>query len=334
MVKTIKWILKAMVAGIMTIGILSAFTMVYSHSGVHVGNETGATDYKWEPNQFKSSMEEGFAWLRMNGDGFNNSFCLSTTECMDILLMGSSHMEAVNVPDDKNVGYILNQMLPDKTTYNIGMSGHTIYHCARNLKDAVTHYNPRGFVIIETDKVSLDKDMMQRVLDNELPVIKSHDKGMMYMIQKYIPCIQPFYRELGNWISAGKRVYASSNSKECTDTDEYGSMLNSFIGSIKNSAQGRKVIIVFHPKTELAENGRLKEEELRSVEEFRSACAKNGVVFVDMYDDFSREYESSHELAHGFANSAVGAGHMNETGHRLMAERLTMVVRDLENGIE
>ena len=53
MVKTIAWFVKAGIAGVIALGLLSAFTIIYSYSGVHIANDTGTTDYKWESNQFR-----------------------------------------------------------------------------------------------------------------------------------------------------------------------------------------------------------------------------------------------------------------------------------------
>ena len=73
MLKTIKALMKIGSAGLIALVFLSWFTIVYCNSGIHVTNSSGATDYKWEPNQLKSTMSEGFAWLHMDKNGFNNS---------------------------------------------------------------------------------------------------------------------------------------------------------------------------------------------------------------------------------------------------------------------
>lgn len=149
MFKVVRWILKAGIAGVVSLIILSAITIAYSHSGVHVSNETSATDYKWESHQFRSNMTEGFSWLRMNGDGFNNSFEIAESKNMDILLVGSSHMEAVNVAKNRNVGFLLNESFEELTTYNIGVSGHTIYQCVNNLPNAISYYNPENISLLK-----------------------------------------------------------------------------------------------------------------------------------------------------------------------------------------
>ena len=338
MFKIISWCVKAGVAAIVSLVILSLFTLVYSYSGVHITNETGATDYKWESNQYKSIMNEGFSWMKMNADGFNNSFNLADTDHVNILLMGSSHMEAVNVPGNTNVGYLLNNKeLSEFVTYNIGISGHTIYQCVNNLSNAVKFYNPSSYIIIETDRISLDEEKMREVIDGCFPVIPSYDSGLMYTLQKYIPCLLPFYRELGNWIAMDNsqaEVKSVEEEKNKDYSESYIILLNSFFDKLVNSADSRKVIILYHPEMILDDEGLLKSENKESVEIFQKVCSEHGIAFVDMYNDFCREYTENHKMAYGFINTKVGVGHLNETGHRLIAERLGAVIKELKDGTE
>lgn len=340
MIDIIRWAIKACTAGIISIGILSLLSLPYSHSGVHIISETGATDYKWESGQFRSNMEEGFSWLKMNKEGFNNSFDLEEGDCVDILLMGSSHMEAVNVAGDRNTGFLLNEMLPDTITYNIGISGHTIYRCANNLGDAVACYNPQKYIIIETDSVDLEESLMKEVIDHTLSPIPSHDQGIMYAVQKYVPCVLPLYRQLVNWISASVLSGADAlptveaEMRQSKYDDGYMESLDRFIGEISSMASGRKVIIIYHPDTVIDETGNLEKDDEVAVQFFQEACDGNGITFISMYEEFETLYTSDHKLAHGFSNTAVGYGHLNDMGHVLIARRLADEIRILEDVTE
>lgn len=158
----LKIVLRIFTSGIVSLTILSVIVCFIAYSGVHVNNESEATDYKWEQNQYKSTIFEGFAWLRFDNEGFNNA--VDRQENIDILLMGSSHMEACNVASDENVGYLLNKELPNYT-YNIGTSGHTLYSCIHNLESVLSFYQPRKYVVIETATIELEKEYMQSVMD-------------------------------------------------------------------------------------------------------------------------------------------------------------------------
>ena len=99
MKKIICIFLKLLISGVISILILSVFCFFYSYSGIHIVNDTFATDYKWQSNQFKSNMTEGFAWIKLDKYGFNN--VNSHIDDIDILLMGSSHMEAVQIKQEE-----------------------------------------------------------------------------------------------------------------------------------------------------------------------------------------------------------------------------------------
>lgn len=98
--------MKVCVSGVVALVILSTFTLLYCNSGIHIVNHSGATDYKWEPGQLKTTMTEGISWLRMDENGFNNAY--PKEDKVNNLLMGSSRMEAVNVSPESNTAYLLN----------------------------------------------------------------------------------------------------------------------------------------------------------------------------------------------------------------------------------
>jgi len=184
--------------------LLSGFVFFYSNTGVHINNPDGSTDYVWMPGQIKATASEGYAFFRMDRNGFNN---VSTKERnIDILLMGSSQMEAVNVHPTKNTASIINGLNEELYCYNIGISGH----------QPITQIDAKGMFI--------EKDVEHRMA-------------------------------------------------------------------------------------------------------FSQACTNLNIRYIDMTDDFKNYYESKHVLAHGFNNTAVGVGHLNEHGHMLIAKRIAEEIK-------
>ena len=92
-------ICKIILAGVVTIAILSAFSVVYYHTGLRIPSDSGNTDYHWEPNTLISNMKESYSWIITDVNGYNN---VSVPDSVDILLMGSSHMEAFEVSQNDN----------------------------------------------------------------------------------------------------------------------------------------------------------------------------------------------------------------------------------------
>ena len=323
MASILKSAFRILFAGIVSIIILSGFTIVYCNSGIHITNTTGATDYKWESRQLKSTMSEGFSWFHMDGNGFNNSYPAKGDVIN--LLVGSSHMEAINVNHKKNVGYLLNEMIPGYT-YNIGMSGHQVYNCVRNLPDAIETYKPSGYVFLETDSVELDVESMKKVIGGTYPHIPSYDTGIIYQIQKYVPAIKHLYNKIDVWRS----VTGSSSKAEKVFDEEYEKILGQFLtkAQLDASKTDAKLVIFYQPRTSIDETGSIiNSTDQRALEIFKSKCAENEIVFVDMTAPFTELYEKEYVLAHGFSNTAVGVGHLNEAGHKVIAEALTQAIK-------
>jgi hypothetical protein len=322
MMRCVKAILKCLIAGVAAMGLLTLFVLVYGHSGIHIANPSGATDYKWRANQYKSTMTEGFAWLRMDGNGFNNR---DIPEKTDILLMGSSHMEAVNVDQSETTASCLADYLRGDTVYNIGTSGHTIYQCAKNIENAVREYSPSGFVVVETDRVVLRNEEMERVLDGELPTIPSYDSGLLFYIQRYCPAMKAIYKQVVDWRAAGKNDEDPDMAKE----EMHPELLDRFLSKMRSDCGAdRELLSCYHPKTRLDATGELVLPDPNDAAVFSEACERNGILFVDVSEPIRRLYEEQDILAYGFANTAVGSGHLNPYGHRVVAERLAEVIME------
>lgn len=327
MLRHIKITAKVVVSGIISLCILSGFVFFYFNHGVHITNASGATDYKWEPNQVKNTMTEGHAFLKMDCNGFNNEN--GNTGDVDILLIGSSQMEAFNVPQGNNTASVLNSEL-SMFTYNIGISGHTIYHCIRNLDSAVTEYKPQHFVVLVTDDIWLDPYMMQQVMEGNFDKIPSYDSGMLYTIQKRFPVIKTLYKKITEWKDA--EIVQNTSQKSIID-DHYLETLSGFLTIAESVCNENNVslIIVYQPRTKLNRFGQyLSDTDSEAISVFKNICSAKNITFLDMTESFESLYNEQHILAHGFANTAVGYGHLNKYGHAIIAEELAKVIQGVE----
>lgn len=327
MMSSFRMIAKTSLACLAALCILSVFVLIFSYSGIHVSNTSGATDYKWSGKQWKSSMVEGFSWLRMDENGFNNPRAEASIR-PDILVMGSSHMEAVNVGIEENTVACLSFLLPEFSIYNIGVSGHEIYQIAKNLRNAVTEYNPQEYVIIETAAVSLRAESMEKVLDGSLLTIPSYDSGVLYYIQKYFPALKCIYKQMTQW-NKGERTGAAKTvmGEDSLEIDK--DLLSRFLAKMRfDAGEERKLIIFYHPSMEIDGAGNLFFPQSDNVSLFASVCEENEIIFVDMTQEIETLYEEQHILARGFVNTAVGEGHLNEYGHRVIAQRLAEVIME------
>jgi hypothetical protein len=92
-----------------------------------------------------------------------------------------------------------------------------------------------------------------------------------------------------------------------------------------------KLIIFYHPRLDLNADGSVTSVgNSDDLELFSSACAENGVTFIDMADVFLAAYDSHRVLPHGFFNSPIGTRHLNAKGHEMIAERISRIILEME----
>ena len=322
---TLIWLLKVLAAGIVSLAVLSVVAFFYSYTGIHTTNTTKATDYTWLPNQRMNNMKEGFSFIKMDKNGFNNAELRN--DKIDILLMGSSHMEAYQVNQNENCSFILNELLPEYYTYNIGISGHTIYRVADNLDNALNKYKPQKYVIIETNTIQLDSFQMKKVLSGESSAIKSYDSGVLFYLQK-IPAFKPVYNQIDNWLNtktSSESFSDSPNIENIVVGDEYKKTLFDFLSIIASESENSRVtpVIVYAPNETLSKDGSLVfRTNDKFLEVYKETCESLGIIFIDMSEPFAEMYSEEKKLAHGFPNTAVGVGHLNKYGHRTVAKTI------------
>jgi len=325
----LKRLLYIMFSIIITTLILSLFCLIYNYTGIHINNASNATDYVWEPYQYKGTMVEGYAWLKMDKNGFNNYN--SNYNNIDILLMGSSHMEALQVAKNENTGYLLKKSLSYEL-YNIGMSGHQIYHTVDNLPYALDLYMPTKYVLLETSTLNLDSNKMLEVINGTRKKITSYDNGIMYYAQK-IPVIKSIVKKMQDWISNEE----DNNIKgEIVNIDEYRDILYNFLNIVSVNSKKHNItpIIFYHPIETLNEDGTVNYNiDYDYYNIYKDICQKLGIVFVDTVPYFEKLFIEEHKLGHGFTNTKVGSGHLNKDGHRICAKALIDKINELEGDV-
>ena len=319
---------KLVLAAIISIFLLSIIVYFYDFSGVHIKTEHLATDYSWEPYQIVHKLDEGLAYVKMDQNGYNNLEypCIDVS---DYIIMGSSQMESFNVAQTHNTTALLNKLY-NINAYNIGISGHTFYHCLNNFENAIERFTPQTGVVIVTDDIWLNTDNMNTVLKGEWEHIKSYDSGIIFMLQKKIPAIKALYKKVTDWRNA--EIQASITIKSPLDK-EYCNYLYALLGNASYISKENdiRLYILYQPRTKISADGcYIRDSDAEAINVFSSICEEFGITFVDMTDPFERLYNEQHILAHGFANTAVGYGHLNKYGHAIIAEKLASVLQGVE----
>lgn len=326
---TFLWGGKAFLSAVIAFIILTGFCMFYYNVPVHYDTIDGATDYSWEKNKFYSRGTEGFAWGKTNNEGYLNPIDYTESTKIDILIMGTSHMEGYNVLQNQTTAGILASRLPDKTVYNIGTSGHNFLICADNLVNAVNKYEPKEYVIIEITSLEYSDTQLQDAIDEKVTDLTSSIGGVLELLQKN-PFLRLAYSQLKMFTNNAMDDVAPSTSSAIIGSEEnYYSLFAKLSKTVRD--KGAQLIIVYHPNLMLNKDGSASTTSNKEFSEFFAACCeKNKIIFKDMSSRFLECYESEKVLPHGFSNTSIGAGHLNKNGHAMIAESLYEIMKEGE----
>lgn len=335
--KPIKTLFKTVLAGLTALAILCVLMLGYYFIPLRENNSKQNTDYVWAKNTPWVSLTEGVSFGVTDADGFINK---DVVENPDILFLGSSHTESMNVLQNENMCALLNDKFDGKySAYNMGISGHTIYKVVQYLNITLNIY-PKApkYTIIETSDVALIDSSVQQALSGEVKKTKVVDTGLLYQMQK-VPYFRMMYHQLDTGmldmlIDKKKANNATANAKpkevEKVEIDEkpYGEMLG-YLQKLEKE-YNTQIIVMFHPFETINADGSISFAQAEYAEIFSKVAQKNGIGFVDMTEDFEKMYYEENHVPHGFSTGEMGAGHINKYGHAAIADRLYRYIESSE----
>ena len=323
-------------AGAVAVVILSVLMLGYSFIPVHIENPVSNTDYIWPAGSVWFRVTEGIGYGKFDDNGFNNP---EVIEHPDILLLGSSHMEAQYVPQSDSVSAVMNDLFAgEHEVYNLGISGHTIYKTCQYLPKNIELYRDSvKYVILETFFVSLTQEDVDNVLNHTVKYASSKHNPVMQFVNE-VPGlrIMDHQRKVGFF-----DLFKDSGSRPSVfsiDGDEYSSEVSAsdlpaydrlfqYLEDIEKDT-GVELIIYYPPTETFDDEGHILFEEGNAYEAFAAAAEAHNIDFVDVADDFTKMFYEEHHVAHGFCTGKLGVGHLNSYGHRASAEALVRFIRE------
>ena len=84
-----------------------------------------------------------------------------------------------------------------------------------------------------------------------------------------------------------------------------------------------KLILLYHGHPVLNTDGTLSiPDDPDYITAMDTVCTDNQITWINMSDTFIQYYQETHILPYGFINTAVGVGHLNKYGHRLLGQKI------------
>lgn len=302
--------------------VLSLICLPYYSMPLSCADPDGATDYRYQPNDWWFRATEGYGYGRTNNDGYMNQEGYDPKLPVDILVTGSSQMEAMQVATSQNTASLLGEKMAYQKVYNIGISGHTFLICAGHLERALEKYHPEDYVIMETDTVSFSDEDMIRVINGTREDATITEGGLYDYLRN-----NPYLRLLINQIkSIGGQSDDVEESEYSSGSEE---IMDEMLGKLHGIASDKhtKLVIFYHPTVVVEKDGSVQlSGSEKEVECFRRLCDQNDILFLDMGDRFLAEYKKDYTLPYGFWNTSVGSGHLNRYGHEMIADELYKLI--------
>jgi len=297
------------------------------HVPLIIQTKDGPTDYVSEPHFYYSCPTEGWGYGRMNNEGLQNLQDYHGQR-VDTLVMGSSQMEALSVPQTKATVSLLNRLSNgNQFFYNIGKGAHALPTVVKNLETAINRYHPQKYLVIEIGGVQYDRATLEDTLNCKIKSLfpESNITGFRAAFRTTFLKDLPYVRILMYQLGQYQKQALSQPQKKETVNQEYEQTLDQVMRYISETcaASGVKPLIFYHPRLQLNKDGSASPKtDAAYLAAFRATCEANNVAFLDMTAAFCEAYQNERVLPYGFANSAVGAGHLNKHGHRLIAREL------------
>jgi hypothetical protein len=221
-----------------------------------------------------------------------------------------------------------------KYIYNIGISGHDFPHIINNLETAIQFYKPTEYVVIEIGSLQSDVQELERGLNASLEKLPSYDSKIMFYLQK-MPYLRLLYSQYKSLTGKNNDADISEQKMAAFNEGQYSEVLYSALEGLSQTAimYNVKIIIFYHPHFKLNYDGSIsKNTDGKYLRIFENSYKFENVFFVNMANDFSKNYETNYVLPHGFLNTAVGEGHLNRHGHQVIAHALFKKINQIETG--
>ncbi len=335
--KGIIFFLKLCVSSVIAISILSLFSLIYYNPPISAPQDNQYTNSAFVPNRRWSLMTEGWGFGKTNDLGYIDSDYSAPTS-PDIIVMGSSHTEALQVNSDKNYVSLTETMFAedmnkenDYSCLNLGVSGHTFAIQISNLPYMIKSFNGMKYVVIETSSFDYTSEEFRKMLDGEYHTDYA-EKSVLYTLAQKVPYFRLLFKQCSS-LQNTNRTEVEGNTE--FDRVSYETAFTSVAESIAEIAKSQdfEIILLYHTRSAL--NLKNTDESVNAAEQISSVkdiCSKNGIHFLDSSLILAEHFQKNYQPPYGFSNTTLGSGHLNETGHQLIAQQLYDYICQIEEG--
>ena len=327
MKKGIKAILEWIGAFLIAFVILNCVCFIYYKPSAWITRKDGVTDGVRRPYSITVMGTEGYGVTKLDANGFANDN-KPLIENGYVLAMGAFHTQGKEVGSGKKYTDILNDYIignenEQLAVYNVASDANYLPSLIKRFAAGIEEFPNASTVILEIGSTNYEealiKDSLEQVRYNENETAEAlfSNCDIFTKLKKNGKEYIPLYALMQ------KNMRALNKEEKITidvkyDTDEYSELMDCAMKLIRSEYDGN-ILFVYHPKVEICENGALVCNRDETVKTFKKICEDNNIFFVDTGDAFIEHYAETCEVPYGFSNTTMGTGHLNETGHKILA---------------
>jgi lysophospholipase L1-like esterase len=322
----LKRILSLCVAVILSFLLANCLMFVYSRPVAMIYTPNGASRAIRRPYSFIVNGTEGYGFSQIDKNGYSNpNFSLNENY---ILMMGSSHTQGKEIAPSKKYSVLTNNALANGVeklfAYNIACDAHFLPTIIKHFRSAVKNFPDANCITIEIGSTDFSIDELQEVMQYH-DITDSRTAKTVFAEQNWLTKIINLGKEsfpLAVLITNHIETLRASNSVDFNhDATVYKATLIEDLSLIRSLYTG-PIVFIYHPETILQADGTMALKYSQTLELFKAACEETNIDFIDVGDKFAKHFEMYYELPYGFSNTSPGKGHLNETGHQIMANAI------------
>lgn len=321
---TIQWT-AAIVVGFFIVNLLC---FVYERPTGWIETPNGPSPAGWNPNSILVHGTEGFGIVKVDEKGYLNPE--GELQEKYVLCMGSSHTQGKEILSDKKYSSLINEYFSkgegSLAAYNIGSDGNFLPALIKHFPAAIQAFPDASVVTVEISSVDFSaeelEDALQQVNYEEWSSVVNQKQNMglidnlKIVIKEELPLISLVKSKIET-----TSVAEEAGISEKPDTERAAEAIKKAMKLIR-SQYGGEIVFIYHSQTIVHQDGSIVCEYGELWDVFKKACKDNDITLLDMCPVYLEHYKNEKSLPYGFSNTKPGNGHLNELGHRLIAEEL------------